>query len=89
MKTDYSRLLTAFVSSVYIATTVGLSAQPGLSLEQHQVCQMRVDSEEFLKGTVVIVVATDGDNTKVKNETGTIYEIVPTSYLDNCHYPEQ
>jgi hypothetical protein len=31
MKTNYSRLLMALVSSVSMATTVGLSAQPGMS----------------------------------------------------------
>ena len=31
MKTNYSRLLMALVSSVFMATTVGLSAQVGMS----------------------------------------------------------
>ena len=39
MKTkNYSRLLLTFVSSIYMATTVGLSAKPGLSYGHSAIC---------------------------------------------------
>ena len=38
MKTHYSRLLIASISSISMAMNIGLSAKPGLSVEQGDTC---------------------------------------------------
>lgn len=81
MKTKYQRLLATFVSSVSMATTIGLSAEPGLSTDYGDICIHTPTGEQ------VVYLYEDEDGVYMYSILYEDYFTAPSSDISNCQTP--